>query len=207
MTPNLTSGEEALKVAVLANPRMICEIPDSTLRTYLATVQTKEKMNEMKAYTSWKEYSERNLNERERFDIETAEFAKEREGYEKQQEEFRNPKKGPATNPRKRPADAPSDSPPSKTATQDGNLLNYFRSYISYLAPVSCPLRNPDSVANSISLAIHSYLSPFFEPNQQFSQAEFQSVVNELSQDLVPVIQGLSVYICFLCLRNCCALK
>ena len=126
VAPKSSSGEEALKVAILANPKMICQIPDSTIRDYLAAAQTKEKMDEMKAYTSWKEYSERNLNERERFEIEQAEFAKDREDYEKQQEKFRNPKKGPATNPRKRPADAPSDSPPSKTATQDGNLVKYF---------------------------------------------------------------------------------
>ena len=113
---SLTSGEEALKVAILANPKMICQIPDSTIRDYLAAAQTKEKMDEIKAYTSWKEYSERNLNERERFEIEQAEFAKEREDYGKKQEEFWNPKKGPATNPRKRPADAPSDS-----SIKDGN--------------------------------------------------------------------------------------
>ena len=66
------------------------------------------------------------MKERQRFEIEQAEHAKEREAYGKQQEELWNRKKAPATNPRKRPADSPSNSPPSKAATQDGNLLKYF---------------------------------------------------------------------------------
>ena len=163
-----------MKVAILANPKMICQIPDSTIRDYLAAAPTKEKMNKMKAYTCWKESNERNLNERERFEIKQAEFAKDREDYEKQHEEFWNRGTAPATNPRIRPADAPSDSPPSKTATQAGNLSKYF-SVLYFMSSVRFLSTTKPRQRGKQYFARHTFLYfSFFRAQSTVFTSEFQ---------------------------------